>query len=118
MLKFLSRSSSLYLVLILAAAVLPASLRAQSSPSAAVSLDNAEATGPRALATASWGMHTDAPRIVLPAQSRPNLGKDVAMMAVGGAGIVVGSIIGGDGGMMIAIGGGVIGIIGLYHYLK
>ena len=45
-------------------------------------------------------------------------GRNVAMMGVGLAAIVVGSLIGGDGGTIIAIGGGVIGLIGLFHYLR
>jgi hypothetical protein len=40
------------------------------------------------------------------------------MMGVGLAGIVVGSIIGGDSGTVIAVSGGVIGLFGLYRYLR
>jgi hypothetical protein len=40
------------------------------------------------------------------------------MMAVGGAALVVGLVIGGDGGLIIATTGGVIGLIGLYRYLR
>jgi hypothetical protein len=40
------------------------------------------------------------------------------MMGVGVAAIVVGSLIGGDSGTIIAIGGGVIGLFGLYRYLR
>jgi hypothetical protein len=57
--------------------------------------------------------------VVAPSQDdNVGAGPNVAMMAVGGAGIVVGSLIGGDGGTMIAIGGGVIGLIGLFRYLR
>lgn len=45
-------------------------------------------------------------------------GSNVAMMGVGVAAIVVGSLIGGDSGTIIAVGGGVIGLIGLYRYLR
>jgi hypothetical protein len=45
-------------------------------------------------------------------------GANVAMMGVGLAAIVVGSLVGGDGGTIIAIGGGVIGLFGLYRYLR
>ena len=45
-------------------------------------------------------------------------GRNVAMMGVGVAAIVVGSLVGGDGGTIIAIGGGVIGLVGLYRYLR
>jgi hypothetical protein len=42
----------------------------------------------------------------------------VAMMGVGVAGIIAGSTIEGDGGTMISIAGGVVGLIGLFRYLR
>lgn len=45
-------------------------------------------------------------------------GPNVAMMGVGVAGVVIGSMVGGDGGAAIAIGGGVLGLIGLFRYLR
>jgi hypothetical protein len=53
----------------------------------------------------------------LPAQSGPQ-STNVAMMIVGGAALVVGSVIHGDTGTIIMVGGGVIGLIGLYRYLR
>jgi hypothetical protein len=40
------------------------------------------------------------------------------MMAVGGAGLAVGLLIGGDAGTIIASTGGIIGLIGLYRFLR
>jgi hypothetical protein len=45
-------------------------------------------------------------------------GQNIAMMVVGAAAIVTGAIIGGGGGTAIAVGGGVIGLVGLYRYMK
>jgi hypothetical protein len=45
-------------------------------------------------------------------------GPNVAMMGVGVAGVIIGSLVGGNGGSMIAIGGGVLGLIGLFRYLR
>ena len=45
-------------------------------------------------------------------------GPNVAMMGVGVAGVVIGMLVGGDGGAAIAIGGGVLGLIGLFRYLR
>lgn len=45
-------------------------------------------------------------------------GSNVAMMVVGVAGIITGSIVGGGGGAAIAVGGGVIGLVGLYRYMR
>jgi hypothetical protein len=44
--------------------------------------------------------------------------RDPAMMIVGGAAVLVGAVVGGKGGATIAVGGGVLGLIGLWNYLK
>jgi hypothetical protein len=49
---------------------------------------------------------------------RQNLGQPMALMIVGGAALLAGIIIGGDAGTLIAIGGVVAGLIGLYQYLQ
>lgn len=49
-------------------------------------------------------------------QSRES--EDVALMIVGGAALVVGSVIGGDAGTIMMVGGGVMGLVGLYRYLR
>jgi hypothetical protein len=53
----------------------------------------------------------------LPASGQ-NLGEAKAEMAVGGAAIVVGALIGGDGGSVLMFGGAVVGLYGLWNYLK
>jgi hypothetical protein len=49
---------------------------------------------------------------------REHVGSNVALMIVGGAVLIVGAIVGNTSGTIIMIGGGVIGIIGLYRYLQ
>ena len=44
--------------------------------------------------------------------------QSVALMIVGVAGMVVGSLIDGDTGTIIMVGGGVAGLIGLFQYLN
>jgi len=44
--------------------------------------------------------------------------RDVSWMIVGGAALVIGSMVGGDGGTIIMITGGVIGLLGLWRYLQ
>jgi hypothetical protein len=76
------------------------------------------APGPRA---GPSGIDRPAPRIGLPAaqdDAGVRAGSNIAMMGVGAAAIVVGSIVGGDGGTLIALGGAVIGLIGLFRYLR
>lgn len=49
---------------------------------------------------------------------REKVGSNVALMIVGGAGLIVGAIIGGTAGTIVMVGGGVIGLVGLYRYLQ
>jgi hypothetical protein len=39
-------------------------------------------------------------------------------MGVGAAAVVIGLLIGGDGGTLVAISGGVIGLYGLFRFLR
>lgn len=52
------------------------------------------------------------------AQQRRGMGEPIAMMVVGGAALLAGLIIGGDAGTVIAIGGVIVGLFGLYQYLR
>jgi hypothetical protein len=45
-------------------------------------------------------------------------GRSKAMMVVGGAAILFGAVVGDDAGQIIMIGGGVVGLLGLWEYLK
>lgn len=45
-------------------------------------------------------------------------GQGMALMVVGGAAMVGGLLIGGDGGSAIAIGGLAVGLVGLYQYVR
>ena len=42
---------------------------------------------------------------------------DVALMIVGGAALILGSVIGDDAGALMMVGGGVVALFGLYQYL-
>ena len=52
------------------------------------------------------------------AQRRAGLGQPVALMVVGGAALLAGLIIGDDAGTVIAVGGALVGLYGLYEYLQ
>ena len=45
-------------------------------------------------------------------------GSNLALMGTGGAGVIVGLLVGGNGGTAIALGGGILGLVGLYRYLR
>ncbi len=59
---------------------------------------------------------TVAPSMVPLPQQRQS--ENVAMMIVGGAGLVIGSLIDGDTGTIVMVAGGVVGLIGLFRYLR
>lgn len=127
MLKFLRLSFAVSLLV--GTAVLPTSANAQSAARDSATA-NPVASDTRNVAAPT--VSAAGPRIVhagySPVASRPlptpvqdegvNAGSNVAMMGVGLAAIVVGSMVGGDGGTIIAISGGVIGLVGLFRYLR
>lgn len=91
-----------------------------TSPAPATGIDSLSKPGPRVSRAGFVAPSAVRSSLASPQGSNDNVGagRNVAMMGVGLAAIVVGSLIGGDGGTIIAIGGGVIGLIGLFHYLR
>ena len=69
------------------------------------------------------GVHTTvddrAPLVVSSAAaSGLHQGEGVALMAVGGAGLIGGLLIGGGAGTAVALGGLAVGLVGLYEYVR
>lgn len=93
---------------------------AESIPAADARVDSLSMAGPRAMRAGVSFPVAVRSDLASPQGGGDNIGagRNKAMMAVGVAAIVVGSLIGGDGGTIIAIGGGVIGLIGLFHYMR
>lgn len=115
-----------------ASLLVPAAGRAQTAaPSAAPITTDVVATSPSTVVATPTTVTADGPRItqsgvtrvtastgpVAPPQFR-NDRRDVAWMVVGGAALVVGSMIGGDAGTIVMITGGVIGLMGLFRYMQ
>jgi hypothetical protein len=86
---------------------------AQSAPPAASAITPA---GPTMEAAAVAVRH--APVATAATAPRGGYGQPMALMIVGGAAVLVGLIIGGDVGTVIAVGGAVAGLVGLYQYLQ
>ena len=110
-----SRTAMLALVL----AVVPMSARAQSLVAAPATTEAAVAApamvGPvQTQVGVSRAVSATAPMIAQQSASR----RDVSWMVLGGATLIVGSIVGGDGGTIIMIVGAVIGLTGLWRYLQ
>jgi hypothetical protein len=121
------RSTSLYRVAALALAMLLAApvLAAQSIQSSAVVAPGAATptiaepaplVGPVATSV-GISRSAVAEGATTAIQDTPNR-RDIAWMVLGGATVIVGSIVGGDGGTIIMITGGVIGLVGLWRYLQ
>jgi hypothetical protein len=102
------------------ALIVPMSAGAQSLTevpvAAAPVAATAELVGPRPVQVGvSRAISAQAPLI---AQQQPASRRDVSWMVLGGAALVVGSIVGGDGGTIIMVVGAVIGLTGLWRYLQ
>ncbi|HEV8216120.1 MAG TPA: hypothetical protein VGP95_09810 [Gemmatimonadaceae bacterium] len=100
--------------------VLVAPAGSSSVVPSAVVIDRVPSAGP----TPSWTNATSTARVEAPqpaAVRRIESGstpENKAMMIVGGAGVLVGAIVGGRAGTAIMVGGGVVGLVGLWNYLK
>ncbi|MBK6487276.1 MAG: hypothetical protein IPF98_10495 [Gemmatimonadetes bacterium] len=88
----------------LAPAVAPDVTRPVQGPTASSSV-----AGVRVHADAA----TPAPAVVV-----QSVGRNPALMIVGGTALVVGAVIGGQPGTIVMVGGGVVGLLGLWRYLQ
>jgi hypothetical protein len=72
------------------------------------------------VANASVGIQRVVSNDVTPATPQPqgSVGRNPAMMIVGGVALIAGAVIGGESGTIIMIGGGLLGLYGLWQYLK
>jgi hypothetical protein len=75
------------------------------------------AAGPTLTQASVAVRHAELPTAPAPAR-RAGYGQPVALMVVGGAALLTGLIIGGGAGTAIAVGGAVVGLVGLYQYLQ
>jgi hypothetical protein len=96
----------------------PATVTVQNAQAAS---DVAQTSGPT-LAASRVGIAPDASGAATgkPTTVDPHVGagQNVALMLVGGAGLITGLLIGGNGGAAIAIGGAIVGLYGLYKYIQ
>lgn len=79
--------------------------RAAAGPTVAASVAGIRRTAPASTTAA-------------PAARQLGAGRNVALMVVGGAALIIGAIIGGTAGVLIAVGGAVVGLYGLYNYVQ
>jgi hypothetical protein len=94
---------------------------APHTPPADVAAPKRVASGPTATAASVAARPMETKELQLNAAAAPRragYGQPVALMVVGGAAVLTGLIIGGDAGTVIAVGGAVAGLVGLYQYLQ
>lgn len=120
--KNLFRSLAIVALMLASVTVLPAqSITELAAPAAAsLPLTADVAVGPRATQGAV-ALPASAAETALAGSLQSSRGSDrsnVAWMAVGAAALVVGLLIGGDAGSVVAITGGVIGLVGLFRYMN
>jgi hypothetical protein len=88
----------------------------QDTPAPAA-LDTAVQTGPSLEALAlSPRLSSDA-ALTTNTMRRPTHSAGVGLMIFGGAALITGLVVGGDAGTVIAVGGALVGLYGLYVYL-
>ena len=120
------RHSRLTLAIAALVALAPSAVRAQmtvdtpAADSAVIAAPALAPVGPtlegaRAGATRATSA---APLTVADPVPGPRAGRPVALMVVGGAALVLGAIIGGSGGTAVAVGGAVVGLVGLYQFIR
>jgi hypothetical protein len=133
----LARSSAVLAALFAGAVSVPSGLRAQESAVIEQTIPAVEASPAATVAPAATSDAVPAagPRVSRAGIDRPvaanplgvpepqegahvGAGTNLALIGVGVAGVIVGLVIGGDGGTVVAAGSAVVGLIGLYRWLK
>lgn len=107
-----------------AAVLVPAAASAQQGITPIQPTSHQTALAPKAMihpdvAGVQADHKADAPLKVSSAAAAGGLhqGEGIALMAVGGAGLIAGLLVGGNAGTAVAIGGLAVGLVGLYQYV-
>jgi hypothetical protein len=108
--------------LLLVSSVRPAQAQALASRTSRVDVAASKppAAGPTLEAASVAVRPSETKQMTLNSAAAPSRGRGqpFALMVVGGAAVLTGLIIGDDAGKVIAIGGAIVGLYGLYEYLK
>ncbi|HEU4989464.1 MAG TPA: hypothetical protein VFT41_06765 [Gemmatimonadaceae bacterium] len=93
--------------------IAPAAVVASANPVAA-----APVVGPMLHPDAVSARMPATARTAMPMYANGDNSQNVALMVVGGAGLIVGAVIGGRSGTIVMLGGGILGLVGLFRYLQ
>lgn len=102
----------------LAVAQAPAKAASPATPSSATSY-SAKSAGPTVEAT-KVGVKQASSASSAPAayDAHVGAGRNIALMVVGGAALVIGAVIGGAAGLLIGVAGAAVGLYGLYYFIQ
>ena len=110
-----------FIAMVAVAVASPAAIAIAQSPAASARTQvPARSTAGPTVAASVVGIKsssTAAPKPVA-AENSLGAGRNVALMVVGGAALIIGAIIGGTAGVLIAVGGAAIGLYGLYNFVQ
>ncbi len=97
----------------------PGTLTAQAPTPAAAPSFSSTSAGPTVSSSAVGIRRAPAANAAVPAaDARMGAGRNVALMVVGGAALIIGAVIGGTAGVLIAVTGAAIGLYGLYNFIQ
>ena len=101
-----------------ASAIAQAPAVAQKAPATATSF-SAKQVGPTVEAN-KLGVSHSATTAKAPVayDARLGAGRNVALMVVGGAALIIGAVIGGAAGVLVAVAGAAVGLYGLYYFVQ
>lgn len=99
----------------------PAAIAFAQAPASPASNQTRAAAGPT-LSSSAVGIQrapvAAANKPAAPAEARLGAGRNVALMVVGGAALIIGAVIGGTAGILIAVAGAAVGLYGLFHFVQ
>ena len=102
----------------LAVAQAPAKAASPATPSSATSY-SAKSAGPTVEATkVGVKQASSASRAPAAYDAHVGAGRNIALMVVGGAALVIGAVIGGAAGLLIGVAGAAVGLYGLYYFIQ
>ena len=111
-----------FIAMVAVAVASPAAIAIAQSPAASSARTQvpARSTAGPTVAASVVGIKASTTTAPKPVAAENNLGagRNVALMVVGGAALIIGAIIGGTPGVLIAVGGAAIGLYGLYNFVQ
>lgn len=98
----------------------PAAIAFAQSPASPAPAQTRAAAGPTLSSSAVGIQRTPltTSKPAAPADARLGAGRNVALMVVGGAALIIGAVIGGTAGVLIAVAGAAVGLFGLYYFVQ